>query len=335
MRAAEAACDYYEENSSQLYDLSESQLPDIPSAEDIPQWTSRYKTRKLLQNIFLYLTTKPERLQRFESHEIQMIVTYLWKSQSEAFLWCPADSTVKEKLEKVQKEAFHVLYEEPRFHPCLFDLCKHHKYFQGLLRIHKERRGRPERAQYDLAPLFTELQNASNIDGALFPEFALCWFADHQCNGHVLRYGALCPDVLASVINDKKSLEKHRWIYDVRQGNYGEAAKSMVDSNILNNRKLSVAEAKIKLSVASCINRAAEKGSFSSRAAPQHTRRTINKKKEIVEIQMALFGENAVENNRLMEPRQLTNMILEKLMSLESTGGSVDEKTEVLFQACK
>ena len=318
-----------------MYDLSESQLPSIPTAKDIPLWTSRESIRRVFRGILDYWRHKPERREKFESKEIQTTVTLAWKSHSDAFDWCPNDNALKEMLAQEQNRAFHIL-DERRFHPRLFELCIHHRYFNGLLRIGREHRLQKDKAQYDLIPLLTKLQDKSNIDGHLFPEFALRWFADRDLFGQVFIYGKHCPaNTLALVINTTPKLEKYRWIHSVRQGNYGEAATSLLDANIKNQKKLSVGDAKIQLSVASIINRVAEKESYSSRFAALNTRRTIDKKKELVAIQLASFGENASENDRLMQPQKLFNKLLDKLLSLEHNRASADEKAELLFQASK
>jgi hypothetical protein len=300
-RAVEDALSFREDNASPRYDLSANQLPPVESESDIPVWTSHPS----LQSIWEKQLEDWKYNSSTASHTVAESVVASWlQACGDGYASCPNADT-KAKYSTAQKEAFDLLrkvngWKKDQF---LFELCVAHRFFGGLCQIALYHEERGDRASFPLEPLLVQLAEEQDVGSNMtFGAFVLKWFLDRKHFGHVLKYGAICPDDLSRWMDTEEVLRPYRWIHAIHRGDYDTVTTSLLE----NASRGKLPDTLTALSGASLANRMVENEHVSKR------RRTIEKKRELAIAQEELFGEAAAQESSLLTPDELLDHALEK-----------------------
>jgi hypothetical protein len=100
--------------------------------------------------------------------------------------------------------------------------------------------------------------------------------------------------------------------YSVRQGDFDSAAESLLQSATAAD--ISLSDANLAVCQASLIHVIVEQESTTSPAVAAKCQRAVDKKRELIYVQMLLFGDNSFEAKEtpVWEPKRLLNYVIRK-----------------------
>lgn len=280
---------FREEQASYTYDVSSDKTPQACGGQHTPVWTSCPALQRVLRRQLSYWMANPATA---GADCVEVVVKAALQSFGDSYASDPSPAR-HEAYTLALKHAIPFLRKTTgkANDQLAFALAKTYKYYGGLCQIALDHEKMPDKHEFTLDQLFSELSKYPDTDtGMVFADFVLKWHTDRELFGHVLNYGKHCPQTLNHFLQNEQALRPFRWIHSIRHGDYSGATDSLINNAEISEVKLF--DAKFVLSMAVM----AEKESGSRQdIIPSARRQRIDKKLELVNAQEDLFGSDSPE----------------------------------------
>ena len=323
----DAAMRFRVERTGFPYDLGK--MPIVSRREEVPLWLARPALLKTLQ-VFVDIWSQTTTSVPFIcSKEMETVLLAALESAGAAFQALPEDRVVRSEYAHIQKAVMD-LFCRGGMRDLAWVLAQEHNYFAGLCELAKENEKEPE-SLFQLQPLFKELGTNEDVATGLgFGAFVLKWHVDRKLYGHALEYGEFCPTELKQLVESDPSFGKYRWILAIRNGNYEEAAQSLIQNTAPSDT--SVGQTKINMGFAKMANSMVtmKQDAQALRGGAAQREKVIEKLRERANAQEQLFGETEESRSKPLKP---ADELLRYAFTLLDRQESTHEKVLTCFRA--
>jgi hypothetical protein len=160
---------------------------------------------------------------------------------------------------------------------------------------------------YALDPLFDTIEGNDSRSGRSFPQHVLQWHSDRELYGQVINYGRHSISDLNRIMDKNNQLRQYRWIPTIRQGYFGQATGMLLDN--CGKEDIGLRSNQWALSMAKLTNKLVP----AQNQQAQDQQRKIERQLELVDAQQMLLDDDLQENQPMMQPDELIELVMKKL----------------------